>query len=387
MCSRQLSNNEYLPVRLVNKMYDYLVVGAGLTGMCFVDVILKYTDASVMLVDNKNGPGGHWFEPYKYVNLHQNADTYGIESLELKDGSGSAVKKHFEDALEVFKKNKNFHVQFNVTIDMERIDRCPRHKTLVDATYLTVSRLPTKWKMTTPWTLKLRDIPHVVVGGGKTGMDTCIWLRKHGVPVTWIVSHDAVWLKREKVNNLGPVPKSVLCARIMEFVIKRIDPWFALKTDDRIFSESKKPSRHRCAIIKEEECKIIKTVKIIRHGYVKERKENTLYFQNGEQIDFGNSEFVDCVQNGCPIRETVPIFQKNKIVLQPIVMCQQSFSATTIAKIEVKKVHINLTSLKHPKTLEDGVTGYSASMVNLALLYNSEISDWVFKSRLNQYTR
>ena len=33
-------------------MYDYLVVGAGLSGMSFTDVILRYTNKSVMLVDN-----------------------------------------------------------------------------------------------------------------------------------------------------------------------------------------------------------------------------------------------------------------------------------------------------------------------------------------------
>lgn len=367
-------------------MYDYLVVGAGLSGMCFTDVILRSTNKSVMLVDRNSEPGGHWTDPYPYVSLHQNSNTYGVESIELKNGDGLSVKRHFQKALSLFKESKNFHCKFGIEIDMEDIS-IP-HVTLVDATYLTVHRLPTKWNMETPWTIDTIEKPktkmHVVVGGGKTGMDTCVYLRRRGIPVTWVVSHDAMLLKREKINNLGPVPKSVMLNTIVDFFVKKMNPYFALQLDNRMFSLTANPERHRCAIIKKEEYDMINEVKIIRKGYVKYRKKNTLYFEN-DSIDFGDSIFIDCIQNGGPVRESVPIFQPNKIVLQPIVLCQQSFSSTTIAKLEAKNIKLKLYSIKHPKFLKDGVHGYSTSMVNLAKLYNCEISDWIFKSRLNQY--
>jgi hypothetical protein len=367
---------------IIKTMYDYLVVGAGLNGMCFVDVILRYTDKTIMLVDKKVGPGGHWVDPYPHVHLHQKAEYYGIESLKLTDGSGLSVKKHFEKALEIFSQNKNFSCSFNVSIDFENID-IP-HKCFVDATYLTVHRLPPKWNMSTPWTIRHRAslVRHVVIGGGKTGMDTCVWLRKQGIPVTWVVSHDAVWLKREMIDDLGPVP-SLFWARITDFIVKRLNPWFALRQDNRVFSLSSTPTRHRCAIVTTEEYNIIQGVDIVRHGYVKERKGSTLVFEDGEKIDFADSEFVDCIQNGIPVRNTVPIFQKNKIVLQPIAMCQQSFSAVTIAKLEARNIKLDLKPLQHPKTLADGVHGYSTSMVNLAVL--KKYANWVFDTRLNQY--
>ena len=372
-------------------MYDYLVVGAGATGMCFVDVILRRTSKSVLLVDKNTSVGGHWSDHYPYVKLHQNSHTYGIESLELNKDDGKSVKQHFEDALATFRTYDTFSCQLGCTVDFNNIT-IP-YETLVDATYLAVQRLPSKWNMLTPWNVTpfIDDSKkYVVVGGGKTGMDTCIFLVSKGIlpdDITWIISDDAVWLKREKINDLGPVPTSIWIANMMNAIIRRVPPWFSLKLDDRIFSLSKNPTRHRCAIIKEKELLVIQQVRKIRKGKVLAKKRNTLIFENNENVSFEKGTlFVNCVQNGAPVKDTVPIFQKNKIVLQPIVMCQPCFSSTTIAKIEVSnKQSLSLIPVKHPKTLQDGVYGYADSMVNLATLKNSCIEKDIFTSRLNQY--
>lgn len=369
-------------------MYDYLVVGAGVSGMCFIDVILRCTNQTILLVDKNDLPGGHWHDPYPYVQLHQNAHTYGIESIDLKGEDGSCVKKHFELALEKFKANRNFECIFNTEINLDSIN-IP-HKTLVDATYLMVHRLPTKWNMMNPWNLNTVKKSYVIVGGGKTGMDTCIFLIKTGIAprnITWVISNDAVWLKREKINDLGPAPRSVIWSKVQNYIVGLLNPLFAIKLDNKIFSLSETPTRHRCAIIKDEEYQDIKRVNMVRKGYVKERKNNTLYFTNGESISFEEDVgFVDCIQNGTPAKDPVDIFQPNKIVIQPIVMCQLCFSSTIIAKMEAYGVQsLKLIPIKNPKTVEDGVVNYSNSMVNLALLNNSAIAECVFTSRLNPY--
>ena len=38
---------------------DYLVVGAGASGMAFADAIIEHSDARVALVDRRHGVGGH----------------------------------------------------------------------------------------------------------------------------------------------------------------------------------------------------------------------------------------------------------------------------------------------------------------------------------------
>ena len=50
---------------------DYLVVGAGASGMAFADAMIGHSDARVALVDRRHGPGGHWLDAYPFVRLHQ----------------------------------------------------------------------------------------------------------------------------------------------------------------------------------------------------------------------------------------------------------------------------------------------------------------------------
>ena len=62
---------------------DYLVKGCGATAMAFVDVMLKETDAHVILVDRRAAPGGHWNDAYPFVRLHQPSACYGVASRAL----------------------------------------------------------------------------------------------------------------------------------------------------------------------------------------------------------------------------------------------------------------------------------------------------------------
>ena len=62
---------------------DYLVVGAGASGMAFVDSLLTHSDAEVVLVDRRHRPGGHWLDAYPFVRLHQPSAYYGVNSRVL----------------------------------------------------------------------------------------------------------------------------------------------------------------------------------------------------------------------------------------------------------------------------------------------------------------
>lgn len=59
---------------------DYLVVGAGASGMALTDTLVAHSDAEVMLVDRRHRPGGHWLDAYAFVRLHQPSAYYGVES-------------------------------------------------------------------------------------------------------------------------------------------------------------------------------------------------------------------------------------------------------------------------------------------------------------------
>ena len=64
---------------------DYLVVGAGASGMAFVDSLIGESEAEVVLVDRRHRPGGHWNDDYPFVRLHQPSALYGVASRPLGD--------------------------------------------------------------------------------------------------------------------------------------------------------------------------------------------------------------------------------------------------------------------------------------------------------------
>ena len=59
---------------------DYLIVGAGAAGLAFADALIAASDADVVLVDRRHGPGGHWNDAYPFVRLHQPSAFYGVNS-------------------------------------------------------------------------------------------------------------------------------------------------------------------------------------------------------------------------------------------------------------------------------------------------------------------
>src|SRR5689334_14240327 len=62
---------------------DYLVVGAGAMGMAFTDTLVAESDATVVMVDRNDRPGGHWTTAYPFVRLHQPSAYYGVNSRVL----------------------------------------------------------------------------------------------------------------------------------------------------------------------------------------------------------------------------------------------------------------------------------------------------------------
>ena len=62
---------------------DYLVVGAGATGLAFVDTLVAEAAVEVTVVDRQAAPGGHWLHAYPFVRLHTPSAYYGVNSLAL----------------------------------------------------------------------------------------------------------------------------------------------------------------------------------------------------------------------------------------------------------------------------------------------------------------
>ena len=200
---------------------DYLVIGAGAAAMAFVDTLLSESDASVLMVDRHSQPGGHWNDAYSFVRLHQPSACYGVNSRELgsgkKDGStlgeGLYELASAADILSYYDQvmNQRFlpsgrvryfpmcdysgdrasdHRFVSLLSGQERRVRVRRKlvdgthaQTRVPATHAPGYRVAPEVTCVPPNELPRIRQPwpaYVVVGSGKTGIDTCLWLLQNG---------------------------------------------------------------------------------------------------------------------------------------------------------------------------------------------------------------
>ena len=104
---------------------DYLVVGAGASGLAFADTLLAEANVAVTLVDRREAPGGHWQQVYPFVRLHTPSAFYGVNSLALgqdridqtgenagfyERATGEDVREYFAAVAERLTRTARFHV-------------------------------------------------------------------------------------------------------------------------------------------------------------------------------------------------------------------------------------------------------------------------------------
>lgn len=365
---------------------DYLVVGAGAAGLIFADEVLSHSSASIVLVDRRHQPGGHWNEAYSFVRLHQPSVYYGAGSMELgsrrietsgpnagffQQASGAEITAYFDRLLRE-RLLPSGRVQFlplhdyvgdwisqHAVVSLASGERTPvrvRSK-IVDTTFYNVTT-PATHSRSFEVADGVRVIPpgelpravaagqkYVVIGGGKTGMDTLVWLLEHGVPadaLTWVVSRDS-WL----VDRATLQPGAAGAMRILESQAKRlaasaeadsIDDLYdrleqageLLRVDPRV-----RPTMYHSATVSRGELKLLRQVgNVIRKGHLRRVGKHRMAFAAGESIADANAVYVDCTARGIDWAPTRPVFDGGRITLQFIRDGRMSFSAAAIGFIE-----------------------------------------------------
>ncbi len=225
---------------------DYLIVGSGAVGMAFADTLIHESQATCIIVDQHQGPGGHWNDAYPFVRLHQPSAYYGVNSRPLgtlaKDATGlnkgmyerasaAELLSYYEQVMQALlatgrvkyfpmAHHKGYAQGSNDTHEFLSTLSGQTHTVKVNQKWVDTSYLKTavpsthKPKYTIAAGLKciapndlqyLRHTPSefVVIGSGKTGIDACIWLLENGVNVDairWVIPRDAWYLNRANVQ-------------------------------------------------------------------------------------------------------------------------------------------------------------------------------------------
>jgi hypothetical protein len=416
---------------------DYLVVGAGAMAMAFLDTLVSETEARVVVVDRNHAPGGHWTTAYPFVRLHQPSAFYGVNSLSL--GRGTIDQAGWNEGLYELATGGEVcayydHVMRQQLLPTGRVSYFPMSEYLgagrfvtlagtdytvnvtrrvVDATYMRVlvpAMRPPPYPVATGTTcVPPNDLPrlparehYVIVGAGKTGIDTCLWLLGHGIEpdrLTWIMPRDS-WLLDRAAMQPGSLFADLIKARFIAQLRAISD---AVSVDD-LFSRLEdagtvlridpavRPTMYRCATVTQAELDQLRRIgDIVRRGHLRRIETDKMVLDDGEVAMDGRALYIDCTADGAEKRPATPIFDTDRITLQSVRGCQQIFSAALIAHVEaaypddITKNQL-CAPLPHPDTDLDWVRIALADYGSqLRWLDDPDLTAWLSAVRLDLF--
>ena len=419
---------------------DYLIVGSGAVGMAFADTLLSETDATITIVDRYAKPGGHWNVAYPFVRLHQPSQYYGVSSKELSKGrkdqvgfnkglaelaSGDEVKAYFDDVMQhtflpsgrvqyfplcTYKGNNTFE-----SILSGKEHEVKVNKKLVDCTFLNTSVPATHtpnfiidedvqfMPLNDLTKVKSRPEGFVVIGGGKTGIDACLWLLENDVDpdsITWIVSRDGWLLDRQNTQPTIEFFEDSLGAQAAQFEAisqaSSIEDLFDRLEDAGVLiriDESVRPQMFHGATISRLELEAMRRIKnVIRQGRVKQIQSNKIIMEKGEIKTSPKHIHVDCSASAIPNIRTKTVFQDSVITPQTVRAYQPVFSASFIAHVEASyeddKIKNNLCQVVPlPNAYTDWIPMTAAQMVNqFTWSQDKSLRQWLRENRLDGFS-
>jgi hypothetical protein len=421
---------------------DYLVVGAGATAMAFVDTLLTENPrARVMMVDRRGHAGGHWNDAYSFVQLHQPAAWYGVPSRQLAAGTTEAqgpnkgmqslatkpeVLAHFAAVMrdrflpsgrvswlpktEWLGGESGVHRLRSLTSGEtlsvrvhNRLVNATHARTEIPATHAPRYRIADGVRVVPPNALTDLNRPsahYTVVGSGKTGMDSCIWLLEQGVAperIRWIMPRDAWLMDRSNLQTGAEGFEAFVRSSIDQFeaitqanslpellhiletrgVLMRIDP-------------SVEPTTYRCAVVSRGELQRLRSIRdVVRLGHVHSIEPTRLVLERGELTADPDTLYVNCTAGAIQLEPKLPIFDTNTINLLLVRWCQPLFSAAVIAWVEAHGTDdAARNALCHvvpvPEVPLDWLRMWAMTMQNEAAWRNNEpLKDWLSQCRLN----
>ena len=334
---------------------DYLVVGAGAMGLAFIDTLVDETDATVVVVDRNDRPGGHWTTAYPFVRLHQPSAYYGVNSRKLGSdtidlgglnagyyelASGAEVCAYFDAVM-----NQRLLPSGRVTyLPMSEYLGDGRVRTLAgDEIEVTARRVVTSHiEITVPSMrepsyaiapgvecVPPNDLPrirdardrYVIVGAGKTAMDACLWLLRHEVPaarLTWIKPRESWILDRAGIQPGSQFSKRVLRdfsnqfaavndAESLPDLFVRLEAKGSLMRID----QSVEPTMYRCAILSQAELEALRRIDdVVRMGHVVAVEAGRITLDGGTRDIEESALYIDCSADGLAHREPTTVFDR-----------------------------------------------------------------------------
>lgn len=419
---------------------DYLVIGAGASGMAFTDTLIARSDADVVLVDRRHRPGGHWLDAYPFVRLHQPSANYGVASRPLgtdridtfgpnagfyERASAAEICDHFGRALDETLVPSG-RVRFLGQTDYRGEDGGRHHvvslltgaetairvnRKVVDATYVE-SSIPSRHRPGYDVADAVRVIPPndlvdldrpisnvTVIGAGKTAMDTCVWLLDAGVDpdrIRWIRPRDSWLFERTFMQPLDLVAQYLqMQAHWIEVAAEAQNGSdFAHRLEERgVFvrvDRAVEADLFRGAIISLSELASLRAIlRVVRKGKVRRLDAGRIWLDGGEEPVAAGELFVDCTAAGVRPVERRPVFEADRITLEYVTIGFVAWSAATVAAVEAGSDDLAVKNNLCPPVVFSGsiadVFGlaYPAMSGLAARMRDPDLAAWNESCRLN----
>jgi len=413
---------------------DYLVVGAGALGMAFVDALLDRTDAHVVMVDRRPGPGGHWLDAYPFVRLHQPSRFYGVDSTPLghdritatggeagyfERASGAEICGYYDTLMRdrfLASDRVEFHPMSDHLGGGRIHSRASGHVTevtvrgaVVDATYM-ASRVPATEPP--PWVVAdgVRCVPvgalasvseppagYVIVGGGKTALDAICWLSDCGVDpdaITWIRPRDTWVLNRDyfQPGRARTLAGSVLqleataAAASVHEVYERMEAdGVVVRTDPSVV-----PTMMKGATVSLAEVEQLRRVeRVVRMGRVERIEPDRIVLRDGTVPTTPDHLHVHCAASGLSDNPPVPMFADGAITLQLVTRLGLTLSGALLGVLEASgRTAVEKNALCPPNSMPHTPFDYLRTiMVGIATEGGwrdaPDLQQWLDGSRLN----
>ena len=421
---------------------DYLVVGAGATGLAFVDALIEVEkDAAIVMVDRRDAPGGHWNDAYPFVRLHQAAACYGVNSRRLgndridevgfnvglyEQADGVQICDYYRQVMDdhllgsgqvQFRPMSNYlgldseSVAFVAALTGAQTEVSVR-RAVVDARYLEPT-IPSRHTPSFVVSPDVRCIPvsqladvhepasgYTVLGGGKTGSDACTWLLQNGVDpddIRWVRARDPWMWNRAQIQPLDLVTDTVDgVSRSVEAAAEaeNIDDLFArLEACGQLlrFDPDVAPTMYHGATLPVAELEVLRTIEnVVRLGHVRAVAATEIQLEQGTIPTDSSQLYIDCSAAGLGKASARPIFEPGRITLQCISTVFPTFNAAVIGYIEasrsddlVAKSRLSPTT-RYPDAAKDWLPNMRGQLEALRLWNEQpDVAAWLESSRLN----
>jgi len=413
---------------------DYLVIGAGASGIAFADALTRHADVRVVLVDRRSGPGGHWLDAYPFVRLHQASAFYGVASTVLGSGSiqqhgpeaglheraGAAeVCAYYQRVLDeqlVPSGRVEFHASCEYLGDGSFVSRLSgaRYQAgpdcrIVDARYLgpeiPATTAPPFGVVDGVRVLPVHELPRiatvpeefVIVGSGKTATDTCVWLLGRGVDpgsICWVRPREP-WMLNRAVVQPNPAVFTGMAADIMEAasvascpddLFLRLEAAGVMLRIDRSLT----PTMAKTPTLGQWELDLLRSIeRVVRLGHIRAIERGRIELDEGDAAIHKDAVVVHCAAAGLQYPPLIPIWGDGAITIQPVRAGFPCLAAALIGYVEAtREDDTEKNRLCPPSPLSDTPTDWTlmqALGTRASLSFNSEpdIKEWADSVALN----